>query len=349
MEIYLCSTIRHLLFSLLKACSQPEKKQIIFMICDQQNIDENNFDKTTLPEHIDVIFIKRKTLRKKIYKGAKGQIIKLLANCNVQLPTKLQQKLSIKLFNEILGLTVSQAQLNSANLFLFNDRNKISRLFRLAFTQYSLVEEGFGNYRGSKLKTAEKIINRLILSKRKMRYFGDNKHCQSIYLLAPENAPQYIEHKVQQITFINNEMVNKYCLPFFKYSLKQQYQTILATQPLEATAVDLIAYQAVIKKLTDKNISVALKPHPSEDIYRYQTTFKNIEIIDGKIPLELIIFGAKDKANIISLYSSAGMGFEQYCNRCNLIKDNELSDLNTLFTSWKNDNSLIDKRVNELL
>lgn len=349
MNIYLCSTVRHLLFSLLKALSQPEQKQVIFMITDQQNIDENNYDKTSLPNHVEVIFIKRQAIRKKLYRGLSGNILKLLANFNAQLPMKLQQKLTFKLFHETLRLNASEAQLNSANLFLFNDRNKISRLFRLAFKQYSLVEEGFGNYRGFKFKPFEKIINKMMLSKKKMRYFGDNTLCQSIYLLTPEKAPLYIQHKVQKITFINSELVNKYCLPFFKYSLKQQYQTILATQPLAATAIDLIAYQAVIQKLAKDNISVALKPHPSEDISRYQATFENIDIIDAKIPLELIIFGAKNKANIISLYSSAGMGFEQYCDRYNLIKDNELSDLNTLFASWRADNSLIDKRISELL
>lgn len=349
MNIYLCSTVRHLLFSLLKALSEPEKKQIIFMICDQQNIDENNFDKTALPEHVEVVFIKRKALREKIYKGLKGKVIKLLANFNIQLPAKQQQKLAVNLFNKILGLTLTKTQLSSAQLFLFNDRNKISRLFRLIFKEYSLIEEGFGNYRGFKLKTFEKIINRLMLSKRKMRYFGDNKLCQNIYLLTPEKAPQYILHKTKKITFINGDLVNKYCLPFFKYNLKQRYQTILATQPLESSAIDLITYQEIIKKLTDKNIAVALKPHPSEDISRYQEAFENIEIIDGKLPLELIIFGSKEKTKIISLYSSAGMGFEKYCCRCNLIKDDELSDLNALFSSWRSDNSLISKRVNERL
>ena len=76
MNIYLCSTVRHLLFSLLKALSQPEKKQIIFMICDQQNIDENSFDKTVLPEHVQVVFIKRQMIRNQLYRGFKGNIIK---------------------------------------------------------------------------------------------------------------------------------------------------------------------------------------------------------------------------------------------------------------------------------
>jgi hypothetical protein len=349
MNIYLCSTVRHLLFSLLKALSDPSKKQLIFMICDQQNIDENNFDKTALPAHVQVIFINRQIIRNKLYCGFKGNLIKLLANFNIPLSTKRQQKLATKLFNKILGLSLSKNQLDTTQLFLFNDRNKISRLFRLIFKEYSLIEEGFGNYRGFKLKKIENIITVLSRSKRKMRYFGDNKSCQNIYLLTPEKAPQYILNKTKKINFINAELVNKYCLNFFKYNPKQRYQTIIATQPLEATGIDLITYKEIIRKLNKNNIAVALKPHPSEDISRYQKELKNIEIIDSKLPLELVIFGAKEKVNIISLYSSAGMGFEKYCSRYNLIKDEELSNLSHLFSSWRNNNDLIIKRINERL
>ena len=349
MNIYLCSTVRHLLFSLLKALSEPEKKQIIFMICDQQNIDENNFDKTVIPEHIEVIFIKRKILREEMYKGLKGKVIKLLANFNIQLSANIQQKLAVELFNKTLNLTLTKTQLSSAQLFLFNDRNKISRLFRLAFTNYSIIEDGMGNYRGFKLKCIEKLLLTLTASSQKMRYFGDDKRCQTIYLLDSKKAPAYIALKIEEITFINESLIHQYCLSFFKCKLIEGCPTIIATQPLAATGIDIIVYKKVIQKLELNGIDLVLKPHPSEDITRYQTNFPEIRLIDSKFPLELILFSSPQKNDVISLFSAAGMGFEKYCSRINLVKNNELNMLNKLFSTWRENNELITKRVDEVL
>ena len=72
MNIFLCSTVRHLLFSLLKAIKQSDRKNIIFMICDQQNIDRNNFDVSHLPKNIEVVFFNRNDIRKKLYSGFQG-------------------------------------------------------------------------------------------------------------------------------------------------------------------------------------------------------------------------------------------------------------------------------------
>ena len=94
MNIFLCSTVRHLLFSLLKAIKQSDEKSIIFMICDQQNIDKNNFDLSHLPKNIEVVFFNRSDIRKKVYSGFQGKLIKLMANYKVSLPTFFQKKSS---------------------------------------------------------------------------------------------------------------------------------------------------------------------------------------------------------------------------------------------------------------
>ena len=349
MEVYLCSTIRHLLFSLLKSLSQPDKKQIIFMICDQQNIDENSFDKTKLAEHVKVIFIKRETIRNELYSDLQGQCIKLLANFNIQLTVNLQQKIAIKLFNQTLGLSLSKTQLTTSQLFVFNDRNKMSRLFRLAFPTYILIEEGLANYGGIKLKKIEKIISFFSFNKRKMRYFGDDKRCKSIYLITPEKSPLAIRSKVHEINFIEANNINKYCLPFFKILKSKSYYCILATQPLEHTGIDMQIYQKIINVCLKNDISIAIKPHPKEDIRRYQYLLPNIPLIESKVPLELIIFGSSQKTHLISLYSTVGVGFEKYCERHTIIKDNELERIQELTTKWKQDIDLVDKRISKLI
>ena len=348
MNIYLCSTVRHLLFSILKGLSQPENKHIIFMICDQQNIDENNFDKTKLAKHVKVIFIKRKTIRNNIYNDTQGQCIKQLANFNIQLSANLQHRIATKLFNQTLGLMLSETQLTSSQLFLFNDRNKMSRLFRLAFSKYNLIEEGFANYLGIKLKTIEIISSLFSSNKKNMRYFGDDKRCKNIYLINPENAPAAIQSKVYEIDFIIADNITKYCLPFFKILKKESYDCILATQPLAHTGIDMQIYKKIIAICLKNKISIAIKPHPREDISRYQLELPSIPLIESKLPLELIIFGSVQKTHITSLYSTVGVGFEKYCHRHNIIEDCEHGHIQELISKWQLNIDSVDRRIGKL-
>ncbi|MFT5716018.1 MAG: hypothetical protein ACI9T7_000191 [Oleiphilaceae bacterium] len=348
MNIYLCSTVRHLLFSLLKGLSEPENKNIIFMISDQQNIEPANFDCSILPSHIEVIFIARKQLRQELYSGLKGKVIKLMANFNVMTSPAVREKMAALLFNRTLHLSLSKEQLKSAKLFLFNDRNKMSRLFRLAFKQYTLMEEGLANYSGKKLKPLEILGDLITFNHRTMRYFGDNNRCQNIYLVNTEQVPNALQHKVKQINFIDEIAINQYCKPFFKVPVNSNISCILATQPLVSTGIDLDIYKKIIAACNVNNMAVTIKPHPSEDISRYVSAFPNTPLIDSKLPLELVVFGNQQKCNILSIYSTAGVGFEKYCNRINLIKDNEIEKVSILFNTWQADLSLVDSRVDKL-
>ena len=327
MDIFLCSTVRHLLFSLLKAIKQSDQKNIIFMICDQQNIDKNNFDVSHLPKHVEVIFFNRSDLRKKVYSGVQGKLIKLMANYKVSLPTFFQKKVAGLIFNQALAVNFSIEELSSARLYLYNDRNKMSRLFRLAFNDYHLIDEGIANYHGKPLKNSEKVISFIFGSKRKIRFFGDDERCKSISLINAEKAPEELKNKVQQIDFINAESVNKYCCDFFKVSISTEPQCILATQPSIFSDVDMAIYKKIILKCQQNNITVAIKPHPREDISYYLAAFPDTLMIESKIPLELITFKANKNINILSICSSAGLGFERYCSRLPLIKDDELDNV----------------------
>lgn len=348
MNIFLCSTVRHLLFSLLKAIKQSDEKSIIFMICDQQNIDKNNFELSSLPKNIEVVFFNRSELRKKVYSGVQGKLIKLMANYKISLPKFYQQKIAKLIFNKIFKVKVTTEELSASTLYLYNDRNKMSRLFRLAFTSYHLIEEGVGNYYGQPLKRFEQLVTFISGSKSTMRYFGDDKRCKSISLINAEKAPEILKHKVKSVDFINKESINKYCIGFFKIPMNTNPQCILATQPIKNCNVDMIIYTKIICACQKNNITVAIKPHPREDISRYVAEFPNHLIIEGKIPLELVVFRADKKVNILSIYSSAGLGFEKYCSQIKLIEDNELENTELLFSQWATDINLVDARLDEM-
>lgn len=318
------------------------------MICDQQNIDVNNFDVSHLPKNIEVVFFNRSDLRKRVYSGVQGKLIKLLADYKVSLPTFLQKKVGKLIFNQALEINLSFEELSTSALYLYNDRNKMSRLFRLAFNSYHLMDEGVGNYYGKPLKSHEKLISFISGSKKKKRFFGDDARCKSISLINAAKAPEELKFKAKQIDFINTESINDYCYDFFKVSTDIQPQCVLATQPLESSDVDMTIYKKIILACQKNNFTVAIKPHPREDISRYIAEFPDTLLIESKIPLELLIFKVHKKINILSIYSSAGLGFEDYSTCLKLIEDNELENINLLFSQWRKDINLVDSRLDRM-
>ncbi len=352
MNVYLCSTVRHLLFSLLKSIDEVNVSSTIFMISDQQNIDPERFDISCLPEHVQVVFIKRNDIRAKLYRGIKGKIIKLKANFKVSTSQRKQKKLVALLFNKILQHPATYEQLKNGKLFLFNDRNKMSRLFRLAYDNYSLIEDGLGNYYGRKVKKFQALLYTLAGKKRNSRYFGDDKRCQSIYFVNAENAPLPVSIKAKQITFIHIENIKRYLYPFFKVKAEQDVDCIIATQPLHNFELDIKIYAKLIHGCQKRKLTYAIKPHPRENISRYLKNFPNVPFIDGKLPLELIVCGNKRKVNILSICSTAGDGFEGYCNKLTLIDEHEVKKvgrLPELLNDWRDDINIALKRVEPLL
>lgn len=350
MNFYVCSTVRHLLFSVLKSTSENNELHTIFMITDQQRIESSSFNCSILPDNVNVLFISRKEIRDSLYSGIKGKLIKAMANVNIKTSPLIREKLSEIIFSKTLKLPLRTNDITQGSLFLFNDRNKISRLFRLAFKEYNLIEEGFANYYSIRLKKYELKLKKIGFPI-KYRYFGSDSRCININLLNPADAPDKLKNKIQPINFINSSLITNYCFPFFKLDIAKNFTAIIATQPQQNSTIHYLAYGEIIKQLTEKNIACILKPHPSEDMEFYKNLFPNTPVIDAKIPLELIACSCEKKCSIFSLYSTAGLGFEKYCQRLNLIKDDEQQPeiLEAIINSWKENPDLIKSRVSDLI
>lgn len=316
------------------------------MISDQQNIDENNFDPSCLPANVKIHFIQRQMIRTQLYQGVLGKLLKLVVIRNIKTTAAMRKHTHNILFKKTLGLNITYSPQNE--LILYNERNKISRLFRLAFAEYSMIEEGVGSYSSVKLKKSEKFIDTIFGNKRQYRHFGDDPRCKHLYLLTPSKGPKALQHKIRPIDFVDDNVIIKYGYKFFKYHAQHNYAFIIATQPHVIEGFDLVIYQKLIQALDAKSIKFAIKVHPREDIECYKQAFPGIELIESKIPLELIIFGSTDKCRILSICTSAGTGFEKYCTRLNLLKDNELDSLYEIFDDFVKDNNLIDKRIEAL-
>lgn len=345
MDVYACSTQRHLMFSILRAIKTNNESKII-MILDQQGLAEDSYDVSVLPDFIEVIFINRKNVFKKVYAGLVGFMHKLSAVTLIS-NRYFSARTRHVLFENEFGWFVDK----NTNLYLFNDRNRFSRLLRLAFDSYDIIEDGLGNYYGFKASLWDKLRH----FKRKKRYMGEDIRCKYIYLTCVNNVNHIIINKVRLIDFIRPQAVSSILFPFFKFYNKQlKFKAIIATQPIAVSSLsdsgcDLLVYKKLCTELESKNISYAMKVHPRENQARYSSGFDNVNFLDGKLPLELFLISQKEKIDIYSIYSTAGKGFEKFCNIKTLIESDESNHQEEIFNCWKEDNKLIDSRIRSVL
>ncbi|MFA0077649.1 glycosyltransferase family 52 [Vibrio artabrorum] len=347
MDLYMCSTLRHFMFALLRASKNAEQNSLIIVILDQQGLDEKQFDLSTLPRSVSVKFVNRKLLLRRVYRGLLGFAHKLYATALIS-STYFKRRTRKLVLEDELGFD----QNTEISLFLFNDRNRLARLLRHLVNQYQVIEDGLSNYSGSPLSA----IERLFSINRQNRYFGDDVRCTNIFLLNKDSAPKAINSKVSTIDFVDTDIVNDFLLPIFKVdrsSLDHLPQVLIATQPISIAGmskseVTLKVYQEVVNKLKKDNISYQFKVHPRENEDKYREFFPMATFVDSKTPLELLLFSQRRKLNIVSIYSSAGMGFEKFCNRITLIDDEEAERQGEIYLKWSKSMNGVKRRLEDL-
>ncbi|MDN3632415.1 glycosyltransferase family 52 [Vibrio lentus] len=349
MNIYLCSTLRHFLFATLKSLSVRDELSHIIVITDQQGLDPNRFELSVLPSTISVKFVERKQILDNVYGGKLGFVHKLFATANIS--SKFFQERTLKKLDEC-DLLSSEYGLKGTTLYLFNDRNRLARLMRLAFIEYEVIEDGLSNYTGSELSLAE----RYVLSKKGRRFIGDDKRCSAIHLLTPKLAASQLAPKVKPINFISYINVNSFIYPLFKVDKSKVSipEVIIATQPISIgnmieSECDIAVFQKIVDYLKFKDYSYAFKVHPRENEMKYRIEFPDTDFIESKIPLELLAFSSCESPIVLSIYSSAGMGFEEHCRRATLIKDEEAEYQADIYAQWQKDLIDVDKRLERIL
>ncbi|MDH5978226.1 glycosyltransferase family 52 [Vibrio splendidus] len=345
MNLYLCSTLRHFLFALLKSLNEVEQESRIIVVTDQQGLDPESFDLSILPSTITVKFIGRKKLLKEIYRGGMGFIHKCFAVANYQ-SDFFKKRTANKLYeSEVLSEAFVEEK---TRLFLFNDRNRLSRLIRLAFPFYEVIEDGLSNYTGTELS----LTDRFLSNKKGRRYIGDDRRCKFIHLLNPKLASSQIAKKVQRIDFIDPNNVNTFLYSIFKLDNSNVVipDVIIATQPISISGMsdfghDITVYRRMVEHLEAQKLTYVFKVHPRENEDKYKNAFQDSNFIKSKIPLELLVFASSGSPVVFSVYSSAGMGFEGFCRRMTLITDDEAEMQAEIYNQWKESFLDLNKRL----
>lgn len=352
-DTYICSTVRHLLFSLYKSQNSNNQAVIVFFY-DFQNIEPQQLDATQLPDNISLILVNRKSLVKHIKKsGFMGRLILFCSLRGIPVSELIISKLAnlLQSYDSNFNFTIN-------SLFLFNDNNKMSRLFRLLNQSYSMIEDGMGNYIEHKIESIPKQVLRYLQGKQPKYYvFGEKEQCKEVFAIHPDNLPDSIMHKGKQLTLSKNKVVVdtiKNCFRFNDIPGFSDSGLIIATQPVFTEIKDklisndffLVIYRTIISLSKERGITPVLKLHPLEKRGDYESLDnENIEFLSSKLPLELYLLSTFEKTNIITINSSVGIGMEEYCNVYSLIPDTKVSDYIEVLSEYEIDRDSLQEAI----
>lgn len=353
MNVYICSTVRHLLFSLLKATNEKSTPSHILFFYDYQDVDPNSLQPDVLPSNISLSLVSRQSIRERLQSSRKGRILNFFAMRNTYTTEWIRKAFRKYLQQEFPELTHNWESSSSLQLFVFNERNKMSRLFRLLVTDYSMIEDGMANYYRIQCNKNKWPIRLLQGKPPTHKVFGESQRCKAIYVITPDATPQEIRRKTIKIDFIQNacdfEPINR----FFGFQPLQESESspfIIATQPtfykeFAKSRLHHVIYREMINQITAYGTKVIFKTHPQENAEEYQELYPEVPLAQPKIPLELIALNSKSKVNIISITSSAGLGFEDYCHRTQLIEQDERTQAKDIMLSWDKHSDLLAQTI----
>ncbi|WP_210447217.1 glycosyltransferase family 52 [Vibrio crassostreae] len=355
-NLYICSTVRHVMLSVFHAV-KSNKHSTIVLFSDYQNIPSTLISTSNLPSNIKVILASRDELTSGIKrKGLIGKFIIKSSMLGLRIPNLLKSSL-ISYINDYTNIL---PDLGSYELFVFNDDNKMSRLFRLLVPTYKMIEDGMRNYIEIPIHSpVKKIFRRFKGSPSKTMIMGEKKECLEIHLLSPEKSPSKVKDKVKKLTLSKSGHATKVVSELFQVDnyTNEKRTIILATQPtskensLRFKDINFVkkVYQDIYKQAINAGYNVVLKLHPSEPKDDYNKLFEGVEQLPPKLPVELFLMLSSKKMGIVSLFSSVGMGLEEYCDVFQILKQEEIAETINTIASFEQNPAELDLRIKQVL
>ena len=361
LNIYVCSTVRHLLFALLRSDLHKEETHHILFFADYQHASLADWHLDSLPVKVIVREMNRGSVRQHMDSSVRGRLCYYFAMRNWPAPEALLAPLRALLADSApqlsIALKAARPGQRQPQLWLFNERNRMARLLRLLIPQFSLIEDGESNYRLQLCawwKWPERLLRGLPL---RSRVLGEEASCEAVYALTPERLPERIRDKGRRIDFLEHGSARALMNRIFSGLAaipRHAGQVILATQPFRIPGVSLAdkqrVYDRIISHLKTQGVPVVLKNHPAEDAGDYAFLGDRVHRMPGKVPLEAMLPGNTEPLTVVSVFSTAGMGFERYCRRIRLCAESE-SDALYLQTvrSWIAEPRKLDEVLKEKL
>ena len=205
-------------------------------------------------------------------------------------------------------------------------------MFRLLSPVFNVIEDGESNYLRYRVPwwkwPARVLLGQAFLS----RSIGDDPRCKEIWVNYPGTSRATLRQKARAIDFLCDEAAVGFIQTIFGKNILPTIaatSVILATQPIDGMAMISVAdkqkiYASIVSFIEAKGYRLILKLHPAEHISDYDFLAGRAVFAPAKVPVEALLLSATDRPTILSVSSSAGLGFERFCNRIKLIENNDV-------------------------
>lgn len=358
MNIYVCSTVRHVLLSLCRATQEKLDQHHILFFADYQRTSLKAWSLGELPDNIHVSEVSRGDLKRALNRSLAGRIAYQVAMRMLPAPARLQQAVIDALEEQSPELGRYLADSLAFKLWLFNERNRTSRMFRLLTKDFAIIEDGESNYLKFPLPWW-KIFARLARVRQRLpagyRTYGDDSRCMEIWVNYPERLPELVQNKGRRINFLEGSNVKATISSIMGDQVLPPItarSVILATQPLDGMAKipvtdKQLIYDTVTTCLQNQHRDVILKLHPAENALDYDFLKSRTQPAPSKVPVEALILAASAPPIVLSISSAAGLGFERYCKRIKLIEYDDKDSIRRWVKNPDELKKLLDKTLAE--
>ncbi len=219
-------------------------------------------------------------------------------------------------------------------IIYMQDNMSYSQFFLNHMEECYLLEDGFSNYKVTiskkKMKKGIKKIRDKFLKRYKYEYptFGLSEKIKKIYLTGIMEIPEIIKNKVEIINLrekwknLSNEekqeILDIFILKLEDFNNLEKYtdKVLIITQPLSEDKIiseeeKISIYKEIIDKYSYGNVIIKIHPREKTD---YKKIYSDIEIINGKFPLELLMLLGIYFKTVVTIFSTAALNFKGMSN-----------------------------------
>lgn len=295
---------------------------------------------------LQFLLLKNKEEREKTFYFFGRAIPERVAQCfenSWHLNTKFKNKKGLTKYIEIYSLYrdlekfIIKEKLDTKPMYMA-DNMSYSQFFLNHIEECYLLEDGCINYNKEilakiiteKEKNNFKILRDKFLKRSKNYYkpFGLSDKIKRIYLTGIAEIPKVIKNKVEVVNIKENwknllqEEKNEILKIFNINSIileklqKKEERVLLITQTFSED--DYISEKEKIEMYKEiinmyPNQKVVIKPHPRE-VTDYKKIFPNLDVVEGKFPLEVLMLLGVEFKEVVTVYSTAALNFKGVTN-----------------------------------
>lgn len=331
MNIYICSTVRHLLFALCRANRNRHEQHHLLFFADYQHVTLRDWNIANLPANTHLVDLERCEFRRRLEQTLAGRVSYQYSRTLFAAPAGIQQPVIDTLAAFAPELAAQLRLQPPVALWLFNDRNRMARLFRLLSPTFRVIEDGESNYLLYRVPWWKRPLRLLLGQPLRQRAIGDDPRCAEIWVSHPECLPDPIRSKGRAIDFLEGALTAAFIRQIMGRNMLPDVtgrSVVLATQPIDGMATMPVAdkqaiYGTIVEFLERHSLDVILKLHPAERPADYEFLQRRVTAAPAKFPVEALLMSAVTPPLLLSVSSSAGLGFERFCKRIRLIGNND--------------------------